>query len=318
MNRPRPGATAPLRAPSAPGSVVTVGVFDGVHRGHRDVLARVFARARAAGTRAVLVTFEPHPSIVLKPERAPLLLTPGDEKLEALAAAGVDQVAVLPFTRALAELTAAEFVDRVLLPCVGMRELVIGYDHGFGRDRAGSVEVLQRLGEARGFPVEIVPPHVTSAGTTVSSTAVRSAVAAGMLDEAAELLGRPYSVLGSVVGGLRRGRLLGFPTINVRVAGERKLLPPLGVYAVRAEGPFGRFGGMLNLGPRPTFGDELPSLEAHLFDAAGDFYDAAVRITFVARLRDTRRFDGPDALVHQLRQDAAAARGVLGRLDGDR
>jgi riboflavin kinase/FMN adenylyltransferase len=294
---------------------VTVGTFDGVHRGHHDVLTRLAAHARRAGLHAVLVTFEPHPAEVLKPDRAPLLLTPGVEKLVALAECGIDRVVVLPFTRALAELSAEAFVERVLLPRVGMRELVVGYDHGFGRDRAGSVDVLRSLGERRGFPVEVVPPFVLAGGETVSSTMIRQAVLDGDLLRAAEALGRPYAVCGHVVRGERRGRLLGYPTINVRPPSSRKLLPPAGVYAVRVETPAGAFGGMMNLGPRPTFGDESISLEAHLFDADVALYDAAVRIVFVRRLRDTRRFDGPEALVRQLRDDEAEARAAL---DGGR
>jgi riboflavin kinase/FMN adenylyltransferase len=293
------------------GTVVTVGTFDGVHLGHRDVLARLAARAARSGLRSVLVTFQPHPSEVLKPERAPLLLSPGEEQLELLAETGLDYAVVLPFSRALAELTAEEFVDRVLVPRFGMRELLIGYDHGFGRDRAGSVDVLLRLGERRGFPVEVVPPFKLAGGATVSSTAIRTMVSSGDLAGAATALGRRYAVSGRVSHGDKRGRTLGFPTLNLALASPRKLLPPAGVYAVLAQTPRGSFGGMMNLGPRPTFGDATLSLEAHLFDADGDLYGDHVRLDFVARLRDTRRFDSADALVGQLRLDAEHARRAL-------
>ena len=301
-------ATLPLG-----GAALTVGTFDGVHRGHHDVLARLAARARRSGLRSVLVTFEPHPSEVLKPERAPLMLTPGDEKLAALAESGIDYAVILPFTRALAALTAEHFVEDVLLPRFGMRELVVGYDHGFGRDRAGGVDVLRELGARRGFPVEVVPPYVLPNGETVSSTMIRAAVTEGDLERAAEALGRPYSVIGRVAQGEGRGRLLGYPTINVALPSPRKLLPPAGVYAVRVETPAGAFGGMMNLGPRPTFGDGALSLEAHLFDADVKLYHRSVRITFVRWLRETRRFDGPEALVQQLGRDAHDARAALAR-----
>ena len=293
------------------GTVVTVGTFDGVHLGHQDVLAQLAARARDAGLRSLLVTFDPHPSEILRPDRAPPLLTPGDEKLEVLAESGLEYAAVVPFTRALAALSPEEFVERVLVRRFRMQELLIGYDHGFGRDRAGSVDVLRRLGAERGFPVRVVPPFRLPDGSDVSSTIVRSAVGAGELERAAAALGRPYSVSGRVVHGDKRGRLLGFPTLNLTPVSPRKLLPPAGVYAVRAQTPAGTFGGMMNLGPRPTFGDDALGIEAHLFDADGELYGERVRLDFVARLRETRRFESAEALVGQLRRDAEDARNAL-------
>ncbi len=297
--------------PDVAGTVATVGTFDGVHQGHQDVLRRLCDRAVEHGLRSVLVTFASHPLELLRPEAAPLLLTPGREKLEAIAATGIHYVAVLPFTLELAALDAEAFVDRVLLDRLRMRALLVGHDHGFGRNRSGDAATLRQLGAERGFPVDVVEPVTVPGGVTASSTAVRRAVASGDLDTAAALLGRPYSAMGAVTHGEARGRLLGFPTLNVALPDARKLLPPPGVYAVRVQTPSGLYGGMLNLGGRPTFGDERLSLEAHLFDAAGDWYGATVRVDFVRRLRDVRRFDGPDALVAQLRIDEAAARAVL-------
>jgi riboflavin kinase / FMN adenylyltransferase len=174
------------------------------------------------------------------------------------------------------------------------------------------VDVLRRLGERRGFPVEVVPPFRLADGSTVSSTAIRAMLSAGDLAAAETALGRPYAVSGRVSHGDKRGRALGFPTLNLALASPRKLLPPPGVYAVRAQTRRGSFGGMMNLGPRPTFGDSALSIEAHLFDADGDLYGDHVRLDFVARLRDTRRFESADALVGQLRQDAEHARRALG------
>ena len=292
-------------------TVVTVGTFDGVHRGHLDVLQRLVARARATGRASLLLTFEPHPLELLNPEKAPRLLTTREEKLAAIVATGLDYVAILPFTRELANHSAEEFVDLVLRGRFQMAELLIGHDHGFGRGRAGDVDTLRTLGAVRGFAVDVVAPVEMVDGEPVSSTRIRQAVAEGDLATAEAGLGRPYSVSGVVVAGEARGRALGFPTLNVVPESSRKLLPPDGVYAVLVDTPGGRFGGMMNLGGRPTFGDERYAIEAHLFGAEGDFYGAVVQVGFVARLRDTRRFAGPRALMQQLAVDEEGARRAL-------
>jgi riboflavin kinase / FMN adenylyltransferase len=296
---------------SVSGTVLTVGAFDGVHCGHQDVLARLTARAAESERASVLVTFDPHPREVLDPERAPALLTTRDEKLALLEATGLDYVAIVPFTAALARRSATEFVDDVLIGRFRMSELLLGHDHGFGRGREGDLALLRSLGASRGFRVEPVPPVLTGDGQAVSSTLVRRAIAGHDLEAARSLLGRWYSVRGTVVAGAARGRLLGFPTMNVEPDSVRKLLPPDGVYAVQVVGSRGRFDGMMNLGGRPTFGEERRTLEAHMFDAEGDFYGDRIDIAFVARLRDTMRFPDPDALVAQLHRDADAARRAL-------
>lgn len=313
MAEPAPTPVGPTAlAPDVPGSVITVGTFDGVHRGHADVLRELDRRARAAGLRSVLVTFAAHPLETLRPDDAPLLLTPGVEKYEALAGAPVhiDRVVSLPFTPSLAALAAEQFVVDVLLRRYNMRELLVGHDHGFGRGRAGDAALLQALGAEHDFAVDVVPP-TTSPNGAVSSSAARDAVRNGDLARASELLGRPYGLRGHVVRGDQRGRTLGFPTLNIRPAGARKLLPPDGVYAVGVHLPDGERAGMLNLGARPTVGDAARSIEVHVFDASADWYDAPVGITFAARLRDVRRFDGLDALRAQLARDASAARAAL-------
>ena len=297
--------------PNVVGTVVTVGTFDGVHRGHQDVLARLVAKAQREGLPALVVTFDTHPLEVVRPGTAPPLLTVADEKIEVMAETGVDYLGMLPFTTALAVYPADRFVDDILRARFRMRSLLIGHDHGFGRGRAGDVDVLRALGAERGFEVEVVPPVALGGGGAVSSTAIRRAIAAGDLAAAEDGLGRPYSLSARVVHGEKRGRLLGYPTINLSAPAARKLLPPEGVYAVRVATPSGEFGGMMNLGARPTFGDAALSLEAHLFDAAGDWYGARVRVEFAARLRATRKFESADALVAQLGEDAAAARRAL-------
>jgi riboflavin kinase / FMN adenylyltransferase len=292
-------------------TVITVGTFDGVHRGHRDVVERLVARSRSLKIPSVLVTFEPHPLEIVNPSAAPLLLTTHYEKLEVLAETAIDYLAVLPFTARLAGFSAEDFVEIVLRRCFRMRELLIGYDHGFGRQRAGNVSVLRTLGERDGFRVEVVDPVSTAEGQSVSSTSIRRAVAGGDLARAADSLGRAYSVSGRVIEGAQRGRTIGFPTLNLGAPPPRKLLPPEGVYAVRVQTAGGPVGGMMNLGPRPTFGDSATSLEAHLFDTTGTFYGAYVRIDFVARLRETRKFPSAEHLIAQLREDERAARTAL-------
>jgi len=297
--------------PDVAGTVLTVGTFDGVHAGHRLVLERLAARSAATGLKSVLVTFEPHPLEVVNPAAAPHLLTVGDEKLEVLVESQLDYLAVVPFTPALAQYDAATFVNVVLCERFGMRELLIGYDHGFGRGRSGDAAVLLALGAERGFRVEVVPAVVGPDGRPISSTSIRRAVAGGDLDRAAGCLGRPYSISGVVVEGAARGRRLGFRTINVSMPPARKLLPPDGVYAVRVCTPMGTFGGMMNLGARPTFDDATRTLEAHLFGASTELYGSRVRIDLIRRLREIRKFDGVEALVAQLRSDESAARAAL-------
>jgi riboflavin kinase/FMN adenylyltransferase len=293
------------------GAIVTVGTFDGVHLGHRDTLRRVSERAASAGLPAVLVTFRPHPLEVVNPSAAPMLLSPGVEQLDALADNGPLLVAVLPFTAPLAALSAEAFVTQVLMARYHMRELVIGYDHGLGRGRQGDAAFLSELGQARGFRVEVVSPTLDDLGTPISSSSIRTSLAHGNLERAARGLGRPYAFRGSVMHGEGRGRALGYPTLNIQLTGARKLLPPGGVYAVRAQTSRGNFGGMMNLGPRPTFGDSETTVEVHLFDAAGDWYGESVSISFVRRLRDTVRFSGMEALVAQLALDAENAKLAL-------
>jgi riboflavin kinase/FMN adenylyltransferase len=296
------------------GAVITVGTFDGVHVGHRAILARLARRAAERRLPSLLVTFDPHPLEIVNPSAAPLLLTSTGEKLEAIAECGLDYAVVLPFTRRLAALDPSAFVERILIDGLCMRELLIGHDHGFGRGRSGDIQMLRQLGELHDFAVDVVDA-VSVEGVPVSSSAIRRAVSYGDLGAAAQMLGRRYTFTGRVVHGNERGRSLGFPTLNITLTSARKLLPPAGVYAVLLQSERGSFGGMMNLGPRPTFGDAAISLEVHLFDTSGDWYDANVRVEFVERLRDTVRFESPDALVAQLRADEHAARAALTQVE---
>lgn len=292
------------------GSIVTVGSFDGVHLGHRAVLGEIARRGREAGLRSVLVTFDPHPLEIVNPPAAPPLLTVGAERLEILAQQTLDEVCLLAFDRRIASLAPEEFVREILLERCGMRALVIGHDHGFGRGRSGDVNTLRALGAEHGFEVDVVAP-VDRGAQRVSSSLIRRAVTGGDLDTARALLGRPYSVSGVVQRGAQRGRTIGVPTINLAPPSTRKLLPPDGVYAVMVETPSGRFGGMLNQGTRPTFGETTRTLEAHLFAFDGDLYGRAVRLDWIRRIRDVRRFDSAEELKAQLAHDRASAEAAL-------
>jgi riboflavin kinase/FMN adenylyltransferase len=277
-----------------------------VHLGHQAVLREIDRRAREAGRASVLVTFDPHPLEVVNPEAAPPLLTTGPERLEILAQSPLDYVVILRFDRYLAGLTPERFVQEVLLERCSVRELVIGYDHGFGRGRSGDVDTLRTLGGRLGFAVDVVPA-VDLAGQHVSSSRIRRAVIGGDLASAAAMLGRPYGVVGRVGQGEQRGRQLGVPTINLSELSPRKLLPPDGVYAVRVEWRGGCGGGMMNQGQRPTFQDGRRVLEAHIFDFQGDLYGEWVRIEWVERLRDIERFASLEHLKTQLQHDRARA-----------
>jgi len=295
----------------APGAVVTVGTFDGVHRGHQAVLAEVTRRARANGLTSVLVTFEPHPLVVVNPAAAPKLLTLADEKQELVAAQGIQQFVLMPFTPAVAQLDAEAFVRR-LRDEYAMRELVMGYDHGFGRGRAGDVEQVQRLAQTHGFGTAVVDA-VRDNGQPISSTLIRTALAHGDLDSTARWLGRSYGIRGKVVRGAGRGRTIGVPTLNLAPPDGRKLLPPDGVYAVRVKVGSRQFGGMMNQGPRPTFGEQARTLEIHLFDFDGELYGETVDVEWVRRLREVQAFPSREALVAQLERDRQAARATLNR-----
>ncbi len=293
------------------GTIVTVGTFDGVHLGHRRVLKEIAKRARKGKARSLLVTFDPHPMEIVNPPAAPHLLTLAHERREFLAQCEIDVVVFMAFTRELSQYSPEAFIH-LLLDRFHMKELVIGYDHGFGRGRTGDVDLLRQLGKDLGFAVDVVK-EVDQDHRPVSSTLVRRAVAGGDLDTASRLLGRPYSFTGPVVRGATRGRRLGYPTVNLGLPDERKLLPPDGVYAVRVEWLTGSAEGMMHQGARPTFGETSRSIEAHLFDVDTDLYGEQVKLSWIARLRDVRQFDSPEELKRQLEKDFTAARAALTR-----
>jgi riboflavin kinase/FMN adenylyltransferase len=255
----------------------------------------------------VLVTFDPHPLRIVRPEHAPLLLTTPIEKKEILAESGVDYAVFLSFTKSLSRYEPRRFVEEILIARLGVEELVIGYDHGFGRDRSGDPDTLTSIGAELGFAVDVVPP-VQAGDQAISSSRIRAAIVAGDMAEAWACLGRPYSVRGVVVKGEGRGRGLGFPTANLQVAERDKLIPPQGIYAVRAALRGGGYRGALHLGPRPTFKGSPPTIELHVMDFDQDIYGEEVRVDFVEYLREIRPFTTVEALVDQIREDVEAAR----------
>lgn len=291
---------------------MTLGNHDGVHLGHRALLAAARERAGREGLTVTAVTFDPHPSMVLAPDRAPPLLTTMARRRELLLALGADEVTVLRFDRELASTSPEAFAEEVLVGRLAAESVVVGPDFRFGRGRAGDVAALGALGAAHGFDVITVPP-VTLDGEAVSSTRVRAALARGEVRDAARLLGRVHDVDGSVVRGDGRGRSIGVPTANLDC--DPILLPADGVYAVvvRVHGERELLRGVANLGVRPTFAAGR-SVEVHLFDVDRDLYDARVRVGFVERLRAEQRFDGVEALKAQIARDAERARASLAAL----
>lgn len=290
---------------------VTVGNFDGVHRGHQALVAQAVADARASQGTAVVLTFDPHPSRVLAPERAPATIMTLDQKAERLARLGVDRVAVLPFTSSLAAQPADEFARRVLHDTLQATTVVVGAGFRFGRGRAGDVALLRRLGRSLGFGVHGMRP-VFHQGAPISSSRVREAIARGDVAGAAEMMGRPFFIDGEVVRGVGRGRTLGIPTANIAPLNE--MLPGNGVYAcwVRVgDGESPTWPAVANVGRRPTFGGTETTVEAHVLDVEADLYGRRARLAFQARLRAEQTFPGPEALMAQIRQDIARGRELL-------
>jgi riboflavin kinase / FMN adenylyltransferase len=301
------------RPPEGP-YAVTIGAYDGVHIGHRQLIARVEDSARTFGCASAVVTFDRHPATVVRPASAPRLLTDLDQKLELLEAAGVTLTLVVHFDKERAAETAEDFVRTVLVEALHVRSVVVGHDFHFGRDRRGNVELLARMGAEYGFDVTGV--RLLTSGPDarpVSSTRIRQLLAAGEVEPAAVLLDRPHQVRGLVVDGDKRGRELGFPTANVAVP-QAIAMPGDGVYAGWYIGPEGRRRpAALSLGRRPTFYEDadLSLLEAHLIDFSGNLYGEEARVEFVTRIRGQVRFDSVDALIAQMRADVDHARGTL-------
>ena len=285
--------------------VATIGIFDGVHEGHRFILDQLKARAEEHQGESVVVTLWPHPRIVLNKELHGFkLLHTRQEKIREMDRFGINHLVLVPFSREIASLTACEFVQKFLVHKLGVEVLLVGYDNRFGKDRKGDPEGLRMCAEEYHFRIEKLPEYNSAFGT-ISSTRIRDFILKGNLESAAAMLGYRYYLSGTIVEGNHIGRKIGFPTANIHPLDPDKLIPMNGVYAILAELRGETYKGMLNIGFRPTIDSAMAvkTIEAHLFDVTGDFYDEQVVIHFVKRIRDEMRFDGLEALKHQLQKD---------------
>jgi riboflavin kinase/FMN adenylyltransferase len=290
------------------GACVTIGNFDGVHLGHQRLLARVRDKARQKGLASVVITFDPHPLRVILGQTPPFITLIG-QKLSLLEARGLDAVLCLEFTKDMAELSPDAFVAEYLVRGLNLKELIIGHDYAFGKNRAGNYEVLKRIGQEEGFSVERIEP-VYRNGDVVSSTRIRRLIQSGRVDEARPLLGRCFQITGTVIEGQKRGGpILGIPTANLKL--EDELFPKTGVYAVWAELEGAVYPAVANVGHNPTFGQNALSVEVHIFDFKQAIYDRSLRVHMVKRLRSEKRFSGIEELLAQIHRDMAKARDVL-------
>ncbi len=295
--------TRPFRKP-----VVALGNFDGIHLGHQCIFSRTKREASKVAGEAIVLTFEPHPLRVLHPDGCPPLITPFKKKMMLIENVGIDVVICAAFTREFSSIPAREFVKSILVDRIGIQRIIVGYNYSFGQGRQGSVENLKIYAREFGFQVTVVGP-VRVGNQIVSSSTIRALIQNGDMTEAARLLGRHFMVLGKVIWGTARGRLLGVPTANVEILNE--LYPKNGVYAVEVQIEKKTYPGVANVGVNPTFGDDRFSVEVHIFDFDRNIYGEEIQVAFIERIRGEKAFETPDALVKQIRRDMDHARHIL-------
>jgi riboflavin kinase/FMN adenylyltransferase len=296
-----------------PHPVVTVGSFDGVHLGHREIIGEVANRAKRMKGTGVLITFEPHPQSVVAPETAPSLLTTREEKLELLSQTALDIVCIVPFSLELSQKSPHDFVRHLLVGTLGMKEMVIGHNHAFGKDRKGTVSDLVALGQSLGFDVHTVSP-VQLKGQRISSSRIRDLISKGKVEEAGQALGHLYFFGGQIVQGTAMGRVLSFPTANIRLSHPQKLCPGDGVYAIWAQFDHHKYAGMMNIGRRPTFGNFDRTIEVHIFHFQGNIYGRTLRIDVANRIREERRFQNEHELITQIQKDKSDSLDLLSHM----
>lgn len=291
--------------------ILTQGTFDGVHFGHQKILRQVVDEALQIGGVSVLLTFYPHPRLVLYPDDNELkLLSTIEEKVDLVSALGIDYLIIMPFTQELSRLRADEFVRDILLEKLHLTKLIIGYDHRFGRNREGGMQEMVLFSETYGFELEEIPAQDISE-SIVSSTKIRQALLNGEVHQAGKYLGTAYVLRGKVEEGMQRGTTIGYPTANIRVNSSYKLIPKNGVYAVWVYIDEKKFEGMLNIGYNPTFDDKKWSVEVHLFDFNQNVYHKEITVAFVSRTRDEQKFDDLQSLINQLKEDEKEIRAIL-------
>jgi riboflavin kinase/FMN adenylyltransferase len=294
-------------------AVVTSGTFDGVHFGHQRILGRLHEIAEKNGGETVVLTYWPHPRLVLFPEEELFLLTSIEEKAELLSKFHIDHLVVIPFTRQFAQTRSEAFIKDILVDKIGLKKLVIGYDHRFGKNRSGQFDVLKKDAPVYGFEVEEIPKQMIE-NNAVSSTKIRRALLEGRIEIADEYLGRPYSIHGKVVEGDKIGRTIGFPTANIEVLFKHKLIPAEGVFAVRVKVLGKAYRGMLNIGYRPTFNGTKKRMEVHIFDFDKEIYDEEITVGFYRKIRSEMKFQNAEELKAQLADDKLAAMKILGNI----
>lgn len=289
--------------PQFKNAVITIGTFDGVHKGHTAILQEVVRHARNVSGESVLLTFEPHPRKLLFPNQPLGIITPLASKLDLVTATGIEHIVVVPFTREFAGHTAKEYIENFLVARFQPHSIIIGYDHRFGQDRAGDIKLLEYYEADFGYELMEIPAQLIDEAA-VSSTKIRHAIQGGRLEEAAQMLGRPYALAGKVVHGKQLGRTIGYPTANIDPTDKDQIVPANGIYAIQALCAGALYGGMLSIGLNPTVTDTTDvKIEAHLFDFAADIYDQVIEIRFLKKLRDEQKFASLDALKEQLHLD---------------
>jgi len=289
-------------------SVITLGNFDGIHIGHQELVSMVIRRAKELKGQSMVVTFRPHPLKILAPEKCPPLISIYEEKIRLLEKLGIDVLVKIPFSLDFAAMTPRDFVKDILCGLLGAKEIFVGYNYRFGRGREGTTETLKKMGEEFGFSVNEVE-QISHNGKAVSSTAIRQLLKDGRVEDAADLLGRPYALIGIVVHGDSRGRQLGFPTANI--VSRHVIIPSDGVYAVKVAARDRCYDGVANIGFRPTFDKQTLAIEVHLFDFDEDLYGEEVTLFFLSKIREERKFESADALIRQISKDIEEAKSIL-------